>query len=163
MGIGEAIAKVFADQGARVVLLSRDATRAEAARQRIGHMERTLAMACDVRQREEIDRALELIGLSGYENAYPKQLSGGMRQRVGFGRALVAQPEVLCMDEPFSALDVQTRVVMQEILTNIWQQFRISVLFGLTLTALSSVIGVAAGAVQVIRGVVLPTARVPLL
>src|ERR1700704_702009 len=60
MGIGEAIAKVFADQGARVVLLSRDATRAEAARQRIGHMERTLAMACDVRQREEIDRALAL-------------------------------------------------------------------------------------------------------
>src|SRR4030081_2938870 len=60
MGIGEAIAKVFADEGARVVLLSRDATRAEAARQRIGHMERTLAMACDVRQREEIDRAIAL-------------------------------------------------------------------------------------------------------
>ncbi len=60
MGIGEAIAKVFADQGARVVLLSRDASRAEAARQRIGHAERTLAMACDVRNREEIDRALAL-------------------------------------------------------------------------------------------------------
>jgi short-subunit dehydrogenase len=60
MGIGEAIAKSFADRGARVVLLSRDAARAESARQRIGHMERTLAMACDVRQREEIDRALAL-------------------------------------------------------------------------------------------------------
>jgi short-subunit dehydrogenase len=60
MGIGEAIAKVFADQGARVVLLSRDANRAEAARHRIGHTERTLAMACDVRNREEIDRALAL-------------------------------------------------------------------------------------------------------
>jgi short-subunit dehydrogenase len=60
MGIGEAIARVFADRGARVVLLSRDATRAETARQRIGHMERTIAMACDVRQREEIDRALTL-------------------------------------------------------------------------------------------------------
>jgi short-subunit dehydrogenase len=60
MGIGEAIAKVFADQGASVVLLSRDASRAEAARQRIGHTERTFASACDVRNREEIDRALAL-------------------------------------------------------------------------------------------------------
>jgi short-subunit dehydrogenase len=60
MGIGEAIAKVFADEGARVVLLSRDASRAEAARLRVGHSERTLAMACDVRKREDIDRALAL-------------------------------------------------------------------------------------------------------
>lgn len=60
MGIGEAIAKVFADQGASVVLLSRDANRAEAARQRVGHTGRTLALACDVRNREEIDRALAL-------------------------------------------------------------------------------------------------------
>jgi short-subunit dehydrogenase len=60
MGIGEAIAKVFADNGARVVLLSRDASRSEAARQRIGHLDRTLAAACDVRHREEIDRALAL-------------------------------------------------------------------------------------------------------
>src|SRR6202051_4174062 len=60
MGIGEAIAKVFVDAGARVVLLSRDATRSEAARYRIGHTDRTLAMAFDVRNREEIDRALAL-------------------------------------------------------------------------------------------------------
>jgi short-subunit dehydrogenase len=60
MGIGEAIAKVFADAGARVVLLSRDASRAEAARHRVGHTDRTLALACDVRNREEIDRALAL-------------------------------------------------------------------------------------------------------
>jgi short-subunit dehydrogenase len=58
MGIGEAIARVFADAGASVVLLSRDAGRSEAARQRIGHTDRTLALACDVRNREEIDRAL---------------------------------------------------------------------------------------------------------
>jgi short-subunit dehydrogenase len=60
MGIGEAIAKVFADEGASVVLLSRDVGRGEAARQRIGHSERTLALACDVRQPEEVDRALAL-------------------------------------------------------------------------------------------------------
>jgi len=60
MGIGEAIAKIFADEGASVVLLSRDAERAEAARARIGHAERTLALACDVRNREEIDRVVGL-------------------------------------------------------------------------------------------------------
>ena len=60
MGIGEEIAKIFADQGASVVLLSRDASRAEAARHRVGHTDRTLALACDVRHREEIDRALGL-------------------------------------------------------------------------------------------------------
>jgi short-subunit dehydrogenase len=60
MGIGEAIAKLFADRGASVVLLSRDAERAEAARGRVGHAERTLALACDVRNREEIDRVVGL-------------------------------------------------------------------------------------------------------
>src|SRR5271168_1990580 len=60
MGIGEAIARIFADHGARVVMLSRDAGRVEAARARIGHSELTLAMACDVRHREDIDRAIGL-------------------------------------------------------------------------------------------------------
>ncbi len=60
MGIGEAIAKLFTDQGATLVMLSRDAGRVEAARTRVGHSERTLAMACDVRHREEIDRAVGL-------------------------------------------------------------------------------------------------------
>lgn len=60
MGIGEAIAKIFADQGARVVLLSRDSSRAEAARHRVGHTDRTLALACDVRKHEDIERALML-------------------------------------------------------------------------------------------------------
>src|SRR2546426_2941255 len=60
MGIGEALARIFADHGARVVLLSRDAGRAEAACDRVGHAERTLALSCDVRNREEIDRVLSL-------------------------------------------------------------------------------------------------------
>ncbi len=72
---------------------------------------------------------LGLAGLLAFENHYPDQLSGGMKQRVGIVRALAASPQVMLMDEPFGALDSQTRVVMQQILTNMWQKFRLSVLF----------------------------------
>jgi NitT/TauT family transport system ATP-binding protein len=77
-------------------------------------------------------RARTLLGLAGlqpFENHHPDQLSGGMKQRVGIVRALATSPQVLLMDEPFGALDSQTRTVMQEILTNMWQQLRLSVLF----------------------------------
>ena len=69
----------------------------------------------------EIQRAIDLIGLSGYENAYPKQLSGGMRQRVGFARALVARPEVLLMDEAFSALDILTAENLRSEVVKLWK------------------------------------------
>jgi NitT/TauT family transport system ATP-binding protein len=72
---------------------------------------------------------LGLAGLLAFENHYPDQLSGGMKQRVGIVRALATSPHVLLMDEPFGALDSQTRTVMQEILTNMWQQLQLSVLF----------------------------------
>lgn len=72
---------------------------------------------------------LGLAGLLAFENHYPDQLSGGMKQRVGIVRALATSPQVLLLDEPFGALDAQTRVVMQQILTNMWQRLRISVLF----------------------------------
>mmetsp|Transcript_13411 Transcript_13411/g.24060 ORF Transcript_13411/g.24060 Transcript_13411/m.24060 type:complete len:611 (-) Transcript_13411:781-2613(-) len=66
-------------------------------------------------------RAVDTIGLDGYENAFPRELSGGMRQRVGFARALVLQPELLCMDEPFSALDVLTAENLRSELLRLWQ------------------------------------------
>ncbi|MGV3741785.1 MAG: ABC transporter ATP-binding protein [Burkholderiaceae bacterium] len=81
-------------------------------------------------KREQSARTLlGLAGLLAFENHYPDQLSGGMKQRIGIVRALATSPQVLLMDEPFGALDTQTRAVMQEILTNMWQQFRISVFF----------------------------------
>lgn len=80
-------------------------------------------------RRAVADRYLNLIGLSGFENALPKNLSGGMKQRVAIARALANDPEVLLMDEPFGALDAQTRTVMQEVLLGAWEESRKTILF----------------------------------
>src|SRR5215468_927934 len=69
---------------------------------------------------ERVDRAINLVGLDGFENAYPKELSGGMKQRVGIARALVGGPELLCMDEPFSALDVLTAESLRSEVYGLW-------------------------------------------
>ncbi len=73
------------------------------------------------------EEAIALIGLDGFENAYPRELSGGMRQRVGFARALVVGPEILVMDEPFSALDVLTGETLRSDLMDLWSEGKLGI------------------------------------
>ena len=80
-------------------------------------------------RRAKAQEYLNLVGLQGFENAYPSQLSGGMKQRVGIARAYTNDPEILIMDEPFGALDAQTRYAMEEEVIKIWQKEKRTVIF----------------------------------
>jgi ABC-type nitrate/sulfonate/bicarbonate transport system ATPase subunit len=91
-----------------------------------GLREKGVALA---EQREISDRFIARMGLRGFEDHYPKQLSGGMQQRVAIARALANDPKILLLDEPFGALDNQTRLLMQELLLDTWEAARKTVLF----------------------------------
>jgi NitT/TauT family transport system ATP-binding protein len=76
-----------------------------------------------------VDRFIEMVGLRGFEEKYPHELSGGMKQRAAVARTLASDPKVMLMDEPFAAVDAQTRITMQEELVRIWQETRKTILF----------------------------------
>jgi NitT/TauT family transport system ATP-binding protein len=80
-------------------------------------------------RRKISDKYIDLVGLKGFENSHPYELSGGMKQRVGIARALANDPEILLMDEPFGALDAQTRNLMQKELLRIWSEMKKTVVF----------------------------------
>jgi NitT/TauT family transport system ATP-binding protein len=79
--------------------------------------------------RERCLEYIRLVGLEGYENYFPYQLSGGMQQRVCIARALICEPDVLLMDEPFSAVDALTRAILQELILKIWETIPVTILF----------------------------------
>ena len=88
-----------------------------------------LARRPEENRREIVRHYVQMVGLTGFEKSYPRELSGGMRQRVEIARALAANPEIIYMDEPFGALDFLTRLKMRADLTRIWQEERKTVLF----------------------------------
>jgi NitT/TauT family transport system ATP-binding protein len=81
------------------------------------------------KRRTLVDEALDAVGLADARGAYPWQLSGGMQQRVAIARAIAYQPQVLLMDEPFAAVDAQTRADLEDLIRDVWQRFEITVLF----------------------------------
>lgn len=83
----------------------------------------------EVRYGESVKKYIELMGLGGFEHHYPRQLSGGMKQRVAIARVLVNEPAVILMDEPFASLDAQTRLSMQMFLLELWERLRTTILF----------------------------------
>ena len=98
-------------------------------------LEKNVSLALELRnvpakeRREQVDQMLERVGLKGFEKSYPAQLSGGMRKRAGLARTLIYRPQTLLMDEPFAAVDAILRVSLHEMLMQLWEREKITVLF----------------------------------
>ncbi len=117
-------------------------------------------------QRERVAGMIELIGLKGFENHYPSELSGGMRKRVALARTLIYEPETILMDEPFGALDAQLKLIMQDELLRLTGLLRMTVVFvthdlgeAITLADRVVVFSGRPGRIKVIREVSLPRPR----
>jgi NitT/TauT family transport system ATP-binding protein len=117
-------------------------------------------------RKQIVDHFIEKVGLGPFRRAYPSQLSGGMRQRVSVARAFANQPEVLLMDEPFGALDEQTRLVMQDEVLRLWSEHQRTVLFvthnldeAITLSDRILVLGARPGRIKTVIEVDLPRPR----
>ena len=135
------------------------------AEQNVGYGLRIRHMPTAERQ-ARVDHFIEKVGLAPFRKAYPSQLSGGMRQRVSVARAFANQPDVLLMDEPFGALDEQTRLVLQDEVLRLWSEDRRTVLFvthnldeAITLSDRIVVLGARPGRVKAIIDVELPRPR----
>ena len=94
-------------------------------------VEDNITVACRIKnkrapEKEKLEKIIQLLGLSGLEQRYPKELSGGQQQRVGLARIFLLEPDVLLMDEPFSALDAITREEMQEVFLAVWRKYAVS-------------------------------------
>lgn len=98
-------------------------------------VEENIALGLDIRhistkkKKKIVDHYMNVTGLKGFEKAYPKELSGGMKQRVALARTFAINPEILLLDEPFTALDVQTKRFMQDLLLQIWEQEKRTIIF----------------------------------
>ena len=127
-----------------------------------------LRMTGNLEPRERARHYLQLVGLLDFADRYPHQLSGGMQQRVGLARALAVEPRILLMDEPFGALDAQTRALMQEQLLKLWEERRHTVVFvthdideAIFLSDRVVVLGVKPNRVREVVDVTLPRPRSP--
>jgi len=122
----------------------------------------------DAEQKRLVEHYVGLVGLRGFESRYPRELSGGMRQRVSIARALAVNPSILLMDEPFASLDVQTREYMQDELLKIWQSEPKTVIFvthsideAIKLSDRIAIMGPRPGRIEEIKTVALERPRDP--